>query len=424
MNLLSYQTLGRTHDKARLWIESRRLEPLGFSPGQPFSVACEPERLVLRPAVLAHNHVSSRALPDGRRPIIDLSSQSLLNPFKEFSELKIIASFERIEVSPSRKAFAILKSRSIQPPFKVLELFAGGGTMTAALNSSFEVVAGVEIDPDFADVWQAAHPQAMMVQSDVRAVEEMELPEFDVLTGGVPCTSHSNLGRAKKNLAGRPELGDSGDLFLPVLSLVAQRMPAAVVLENVPSFGTSLAGQLVTQYLKRLGYEVAVHVLKPHAEWGQIEDRPRWLLVATLDRPFTLRIPEKLCAETLDSFLDAPDEARDRADAGRIARTVEGLREHQRRHAALGHGFGFSVVDRAAVKIPVIPKSYHKINSGPFVSTSFGPRLLRQSEIERIHGSAIGTRHYATAVRIMGQGVQVPVFQEVFRQVARHLMRG
>ena len=56
-----------------------------------------------------------------------------------------------------------------------------------------------------ADEWQARHSNAILVQSDIRALHSSELPEFDVLIGGIPCTSHSNLGRAKKQLAGKPE---------------------------------------------------------------------------------------------------------------------------------------------------------------------------------------------------------------------------
>lgn len=80
-----------------------------------------------------------------------------------------------------------------------------------------------------------------------------DLPPFDRLIGDNPCNSHSNLGHAKNSLAGRPELGDSGDLFLPVVNLIADRMPAAVVLENVPGFSTSLAGTLLTTHLERIG---------------------------------------------------------------------------------------------------------------------------------------------------------------------------
>jgi hypothetical protein len=109
MGLLLYQPLGRNRDAHRLWIESKRLEALGFGPGTPFSVEAQPERLVLRPAILANNHVSSRPVPDGRRPIIDLADQAVLRDLGAYSELRVIAAFERIEVTPSRRAFAIQK---------------------------------------------------------------------------------------------------------------------------------------------------------------------------------------------------------------------------------------------------------------------------------------------------------------------------
>ena len=295
--------------------------------------------------------------------------------------------------------------------------------MTAALsgNPLFVVSAGLEIEPDYADEWQGRHPESLLIQADIRLVHHSELPEFDILIGGIPCTSHSNLGRAKKSLGGKPELGDTGDLFLPVLSLIHQRMPAAVVLENVPAFGTSLAGELVASHLKRIGYHVETTVLEPNRDWGEIEERRRWLLLATLDRSFELRVPGKLSTEPLSAFLDALNVERDSVDAERIAVTVSGLRAHNARHRELGHGFGFTVADPDTVRLPCIPKSYHKINTGPFVSTPFGPRLLRQEEVERIHWCEMNIRHYATAVQMLGQGVQTRVFRDVFRQLGEHL---
>lgn len=424
MNLLAIQKLGRNRDTPRLWIESQRLETLGFTPGVPLAVESRAEELILRPAVLGENHVSSRQVAGGRRPIIDLASHSLLDGLAEYSEVKLIAAFERISVTPSRRAFAIQRSRTVSPPFRVLEVFAGGGTMTEALtgNPNYTVTAGLELEPDYADEWQGKHPDALLVQADLRAVHPAELPEFDVLIGGVPCTSHSNLGRAKKSLAGKPELGDSGDLFLPVLALIQQRMPAAVVLENVPAFGTSLAGALVTAHLEKLGYSVHTATLEPNRDWAEIEDRKRWLLVATLNRPFTLRVPGAPNRTPLAAFLDGPDPDRDRSDAKRIACTVTGLRAHNARHQAQGHGFAFTVAEPDTVRLPCVPKSYHKINTGPFVQTPFGPRLLRQAEIERLHGCELHTRHYATAVQMLGQGVQTRVFREVFRQLGEHLL--
>ena len=43
------------------------------------------------------------------------------------------------------------------PPVRVMEGFAGGGTLAAALtgNPAFLLVVGIEIEADFADEWQA-----------------------------------------------------------------------------------------------------------------------------------------------------------------------------------------------------------------------------------------------------------------------------
>jgi DNA (cytosine-5)-methyltransferase 1 len=304
----------------------------------------------------------------------------------------------------------------------MLEVFAGGGTLTAAVavDEAYAISAGIEIDPRFADIWQAAHPGAALIQADIRAVETSDLPEFDILIGGIPCTSHSTLGRAKKGLAGKPELGDTGDLFLPVIGIVRERMPAAILFENVPSFGTSLPGQLLTTHLERLGYHVFTTVLKPNEEWNEIEDRKRWILVATLDRLFDLQAPRIPNTTPVSAFLDPPDPQRDAADARRIAATIAGLRRHQERHQALGHGFGFTVLTGSETRLPVITRSYYKINAGPFVATSFGPRLLRLPELERIRSHPTRTRDYAAGVELLGQGVQI----SLFRCIADQLLSG
>jgi DNA (cytosine-5)-methyltransferase 1 len=423
VGLLAIQKLGRNRDTPRLWLESQRLETLGFSHGVPLNISNTGDALTIVPAVLGNNHVSSRGVAGRRRPIIDLESASLLAGLAEYSEVKIIASFERIQVTPSHRAFAVHRARNCQPPFRVVEVFAGGGTMTAAIHKDerYVISAGIEVDPLFADEWQAQNPAATIIQADVRRLHSSELPEFDVLVGGIPCTCHSNLGRAKKGLARKPESGEVGDLFIPVLGLISERMPAAALFENVPSFGTSLAGGLMTTTLQRLGYHVFTTTLQPNADWGEIEDRRRWLLVATLDRPFCLGSPGMKCATSLRDYLDPPDPARDEQDCRRIQRTIDGVRAHNARHRELGHGFGFTVVDGSEFSIPTIPKSYYKINSGPFLKTPYGLRLLRHSEVERIHGVRLLTAEGATALQILGQGVQTRLFSQIFRQLADHL---
>jgi site-specific DNA-cytosine methylase len=194
-------------------------------------------------------------------------------------------------------------------------------------------------------------------------------------------------------------------------------MPKACVFENVPSFGPSTAGYLVKKFLQHLGYHLTEHVIQPHAEWGEPSDRKRWILVATLIPGFKLAIPKTPMQGTISGYLDPEDITCDQTDANHIAKTIEGLRRHNERHKTLGHGFALSTINRSSTKVPTIPKSYHKINTGPFVETPYGPRMLRLHEVERIMGSESLCAHYATGVQILGQGVQTRVWREILNQV-------
>jgi len=110
MNLIVIQPLGRNREIPRLWLESQRLNRLGFPPGTPLEIRSQSGQLTLKPAIRGENHVSSRVGPGGRRPIIDLANQSLLSSLADYPEVKILASFERIQVSPSHRAFVIQRS--------------------------------------------------------------------------------------------------------------------------------------------------------------------------------------------------------------------------------------------------------------------------------------------------------------------------
>jgi hypothetical protein len=57
-------------------------------------------------------------------------------------------------------------------------------------------------------------------------------------------------------------------------------------------------------------------------------------------------------------------------------------------------------------------------------TAAFGPRLLRKHEAERIMGCEIQCAHYATAIEILGQGVQTRVFKEILAQIGRFLEHG
>jgi site-specific DNA-cytosine methylase len=299
----------------------------------------------------------------------------------------------------------------------------GGGTLSQAFasNPKFKLILGLEIEPNYSDVWERAHPQAELWSADMRLVHPTEVPEHDVFIAGIPCDDHSNMGRAKKKLAGKPESGEKGDLFLSITSLISHHMPNAVVVENVVSYGSSMAGTSLRVHLERMGYQCVEHILDPNAQWDEPSDRKRWILIALLKEGFALHVPNTPFAGQACDYLDPANPEQDEREARHIAATIVGLRAHNKRHAAQGHGFAMTCLNGNETKIPTIPKSYHKINTGPFVNTPFGPRMLRKHEIERIMGATIDTPHYATAVQILGQGVQTRIFRDIFQQLGDFL---
>lgn len=183
MKLISFQKLGENRQTPRLWLESRRLAPLGFTAGTPFSVELRTNGIRLRPAMFSNNHVSKRISAQQERPIIDVANRSLLSPLDGFSEIKVIAAYKRIDVMPSVRGFHIHRSLAAKSPFRAIEVFCGGGTLSAAIADShdFGLIAGIEVEPKYADVWQQAHPNAILYQADIRRVHATELPPHEVL---------------------------------------------------------------------------------------------------------------------------------------------------------------------------------------------------------------------------------------------------
>src|SRR5262249_43843021 len=150
--------------------------------------------------------VAKRRAAGGLRPIIDVANRGLLAPLSKWEEIKVSGSSGLLEFSPSVRAFAIRRQCGSRPPWRTLEVFSGGGTLSAAISDHphFKLIAGVEIDPRFADVWQAVHPDAVLIQADVRRIHPSEFPLHEILVAAIPCTSHSMLGRAKKSLREKP----------------------------------------------------------------------------------------------------------------------------------------------------------------------------------------------------------------------------
>lgn len=421
--LTTYATTALYRKSPRLWFSSRRLETLGFAPGDGFLVQPGNGSIRLTRSLLADNHVSYKRCQNGRRPVIDLNCSDIGLILSAGEEARITAVRDLITISPSVRTFHIRRALAPKQTLRVVEMFAGGGTLSQAFDGkrAFDLHAAIEIEPNYADVYSKAHPSTHLIQADVRRIHPSEIPAMDILACGIPCTNFSNLGVTHHKLKGKSELGDTGDLFISVCSVVAHHMPLACVFENVPQFANSLAGQALVSHLEKLGYFCSAVITKPNEAWGEPSDRRRWVMVATLRPDFQITVPNVPFAGTMADYLDIPDPERDAADVKKSANRVALLERHVAKHKARGNGFKMASIGYDSTKCPTVTRTYHFLNRGPLVQTPFGLRMLRQSEIERLHGAKAATDHYRTAVEVLGQGVLTRVLGRVVDDLAGFL---
>lgn len=163
-----------------------------------------------------------------------------------------------------------------------IDLYCGAGALTLGLKKAgFDVVVGVELDPEIAKTYRANHPKTKLLIRDIREVTGKEIlkvtdkRKIDLVAGCPPCQGFSQLTEKYKRQDPR------NDLVLEMARIVAEIKPKMLMLENVPGIVTK--GKLILdeflERLKKLGYLVNMGVLQM-ADYGVPQSRRRFVLLA------------------------------------------------------------------------------------------------------------------------------------------------
>ncbi|MGD9935692.1 MAG: DNA cytosine methyltransferase [Dehalococcoidia bacterium] len=163
---------------------------------------------------------------------------------------------------------------------RAAEFFAGIGLVRAALErTGWRVVFANDIEPFKHAIYRANFDASDFVLGDVRAIRGRDVPDIELATASFPCTDLSLAGM-RRGLDGQ----QSGMLweFTRILDEMGPRRPEAVLLENVPSFGTSKGGADFVAAVRRLnllGYECNVTIGDARAFVPQ--SRQRMFIIGT-----------------------------------------------------------------------------------------------------------------------------------------------
>jgi DNA (cytosine-5)-methyltransferase 1 len=188
----------------------------------------------------------------------------------------------RSNLKSSPKKIQRRSGRTASGPPRAAEFFAGIGMVRRALeDAGCRVVFANDIDPVKHKLYTANFEAEHFVLKDIRLLKGSEIPDVEIATASFPCTDLSLAGK-RRGLKGKQS--STYWEFTRVLEEMGRRRPAAILIENVPSFATSHSGEDLYQAiaeLNRIGYWCDLLVVD--ARYFLPQSRPRLFIIASTE---------------------------------------------------------------------------------------------------------------------------------------------
>lgn len=197
--------------------------------------------------------------------------------------------------------------------YKVMSCFhCGGGSTMGYKLSGYEVLGGVEIDPEMMAIYKLNHNPKysfLMGIQDFNKLPREEIPkeffDLDILDGSPPCSSFSMAGSREKAWGKNKKFREGqavqvlDDLFFHFIETARILQPKVVVAENVKGLIMGKAKgyvKQIAQMFKHAGYDLQLFLLNA-AFMGVPQKRERTFFIAKkkgLDLPsLNLNFKEK-----------------------------------------------------------------------------------------------------------------------------------
>ena len=343
---------------------------------------------------------------------------------------------------------------SVQPraegSFTFIDLFAGiGGIRLGFEDQGGKCIFTSEWNQFSKKTYIENFGEAHEINGDIVQVEAGDIPDHDVLLAGFPCQPFSIAGVSKKNSLGRPhgfECTTQGTLFFDVARIIAEKKPAAFLLENVKNLVSHDGGNtlkvIMSTLRDELGYEVQYKVID--GQHFTPQHRERIIIIGFREKTrFSwddLTVPSS--GPKLKAILHKTDGSEPHLpwDENRFfdhnhqmvqpkytltPKLWEYLKGYSEKHRAAGNGFGFGLVTEDSVT-RTLSARYYKDGSEILVSQGAKkrPRRLTPRECARLMGFPDTFRIPVSdtqGYRQFGNSVVVPVMKEAARIMAPHI---
>lgn len=440
--------IGQNRGAPRIWLDGIQAIRAGFAPGDKYDLEVDGDRVVLTINQDGSRTVSTKKKGERLLPVVDINSKELLRAFQGMEAIRVVVQKGRVFLLPLASELQIRERRqrlinklASNEPLKMGSLSHGGGVLSRAIHEGL-VKAGVKAEMAFAneiredllshaiehnDVWgDETEALAVPVQELVQDEWLMQrLPKLEVLEMGLPCSGASSAGKAKRGLSMMEDHPEIGHLVFAALAVINRVQPTILQLENVVNYSKTASAQILRHQLRDMGYTVHEAVLEGK-DWGILENRVRWCLVATtrgIEFDFDKIAPAVKVVKKLGDYLeDIPE------DDPRWSE-MRGLKEKEVRDAELGRNFKMQVFNAESTHIGTLTKGMQKNRStDPKIAHPTNPDLLRiptareHAAIKRIPQSLIEGLSETTAHELLGQSIVYDPFVSVGERIAESIM--
>ncbi|EKN69137.1 Modification methylase [Neobacillus bataviensis LMG 21833] len=198
-------------------------------------------------------------------------------------------------------------------PYRVLEIFAGGGGLMLGLEEAgFETAAAIEINKHACSTLRTNRPNLNVIEGDIAEIVKEGIrnyigdEEIDLLSGGYPCQAFSFAGK-------KLGLKDArGTMFYWYAQLLNELRPKMFLAENVRGLvshekGKTLQGML--DVFDEIGYTVTYKVLKA-TNYNVAQKRERIFIIGVrkdLNAEFKFPAPRDYVPVLRDVLQNVPE---------------------------------------------------------------------------------------------------------------------
>lgn len=178
----------------------------------------------------------------------------------------------------------VMKRNNTSSRLRAVDFFCGAGGMSVGLSSAgVEIVAGIDIDADCRETYEANLKGAKFIQADVATLRPDELAcrlrliQHDdnlILVACSPCQFYSQIRTDKTKSK------QSAGLLQDFLRFVEHMRPGYVLIENVPRLAKETILSEFKSSLRQMGYAVFGKVLNA-SDYGVPQNRQRFVLLAS-----------------------------------------------------------------------------------------------------------------------------------------------